>query len=313
MVAASSTGGSPGRDVDAGDPASTGASPERGPSEESETTGATSPGTTGESDTSLESSTGSTGGPVSDAVRCDRFVVEGDPTTPDGATFTYASTDAAVQYALEGVLFVPPGSGPFPAALVSHGSGGLPTSYSATIAREMVTWGLVVIAPRYTHANDNDGRNVQLLPAGNDGASEANVARAQKTLATLSCLAIVDDTRIALHGHSMGAFLNGQLAGTVSTPFGAASHTAGGTSQGPNATKAQAAALITTPYQVHHGDADMVVNITQDRALVEVFESNGVEHEFHVYPGYSHEDIAYDPTMLQRTREWYTRHGVLES
>src|SRR5262245_33113931 len=60
------------------------------------------------------------------AVNCPAFVVTGNPHSTMGANWTYRSTDAGVRYALEGILFVPAGTGPFPAVLISHGKGGTP-------------------------------------------------------------------------------------------------------------------------------------------------------------------------------------------
>src|SRR5690348_933744 len=71
---------------------------------------------------------------------CDSFVVTGDPTSTTGATWTYQSTDNAVEYSLEGVLFSPPGDGPFPAVEIHHGKDGSIKNYTPTVAKTMVTW-----------------------------------------------------------------------------------------------------------------------------------------------------------------------------
>jgi dienelactone hydrolase len=248
---------------------------------------------------------------VSPAVaNCAAFAVTGNPRSATGATWTYRSTDQGVRYVLEGVLFVPPsGAGPFPAVVVSHGKGGTPRGYSATIARTMVGWGLVAIGTMYTHAPDAE--DLGNAPDGPDGASSVNVQRAFKARALLTCVGGVDLTRLAAHGHSMGAFVTGQLLGTHPGDFRAASHTAGGVSEGPNATKPAAAQQIITPYQLHHGDADQVVALAQDRTLDAILTANGVPHELRVYAGYDHQRIANDATMLARVRTWYQNHGVL--
>jgi dienelactone hydrolase len=242
---------------------------------------------------------------------CSAFTITGDPRSPNGATWTYQSTDLGVHYALEGVLFVPAGEGPFPAVVISHGKGGTPRAYSANIARTIVGWGMVAIATAYTHAPDSEDRGNE--PDGDDGASEANVLRAHKARDLLSCLGNVDMARIAAHGHSMGAFLTGQLIGTYTTDFRAASHTAGGTSPGPYATKADAARRIVTPYQLHHGDDDLVVLLLLDQALAAILSANGVTHELVVYAGYDHQEIASDAGMLNRVREWYRAHGIFQT
>lgn len=244
------------------------------------------------------------------AANCSAFVVSGNPRTANGANWTYRSTDQGVLYSMEGILFVPNTAGPFPAVVVSHGKGGTPRGYSTTIARTMVTWGLVVIGPMYTHAPDAD--DAGNAPDGPDGASTANVQRAHKARELLACVAGVDTARVAAHGHSMGAFVTGQILGTFPSDFRAASHTAGGVSaNGPNATKPAAAQLIVTPYQLHHGDADQVVNIALDQQLDSILTANGVSHQFHVYAGFDHAQMAFDPTMLSRVRSWYRTWGVL--
>ncbi|MCU0242089.1 MAG: dienelactone hydrolase family protein [Vicinamibacteria bacterium] len=242
---------------------------------------------------------------------CKAFVVTGDSRSASGAPWTYASTDDGVAYKMEGVLFLPAGAGPFPGVVLSHGKGGLPSSYSATVGRTMVQWGLAVIAPRYTHAADSDGRNASLLPAGGDGASQANVLRAHKARDLLACAGNVDLARVAAHGHSMGAFVTGELLGSYPSDFRAASHTAGGSTSGPNATRPATAALIRTPYQLHHGDADVVVALASDQALDRILADNGAPHELHVYAGYSHERMATDGLMFSRVQAWYVAHGVL--
>jgi dienelactone hydrolase len=242
---------------------------------------------------------------------CGAFVVTGNPQSQLGATWTYDSTDDGVRYVLEGVLFTPPGGGPFPAVVLSHGKGGTPSAYSATAARAMVTWGLVAIGTMYTHAPDAADAGNE--PQGPDGASQANVLRAHKTRDLLSCLGTVDLSRVAAHGHSMGAFVTGQLLGTYPADFRVASHTAGGVGTGGNATKPDAAAQIVTPYSLHHSDADMTVPLVMDRVLAGILAENGAEHRLvsAPYQGLSHADMAQNPLMLQRVRSWYTSHALL--
>lgn len=243
------------------------------------------------------------------SVNCAAFTVSGNPQSTTGATWTYTSTDAGVRYALEGVLFAPAGSGAFPGVVVSHGKGGTPRGYSARIARTMAGWGMVAIGPMYTHAPDSE--DLGNAPDGPDGASQANVLRAHKARDLLSCLGTVDLTRLAAHGHSMGAYVTGELLGTYPSDFRAASHTAGGVSQGLYATHPPTAAKITTPYQLHHGDSDQTVPLRYDQDLDGILTASGTAHELRVYPGYDHGTIAFDSTMLSRVRAWYQTYGVL--
>jgi dienelactone hydrolase len=182
----------------------------------------------------------------------------------------------------------------------------MPSNYSRQIAQKFVPWGIVAIGVGYTHAAVDNG-----LPAGGDGASIANIERGHKAYRLLACLAYVDTKRIVAHGHSMGAFLTAALVGSYPGDFVAASHTAGGTSMGPNATPAALAQKIRTPYQIHHGDNDMVVALAQDQALDLILTQSGVEHEFYVYPGVDHPGMSIDATMLDRVHAWYVKHAVI--
>ncbi len=235
----------------------------------------------------------------------------GDPAGAAGASWTYRATDNGVAYDLRGVLFKPAGNGPFPAVIVSHGAGGNSTGYSSAIARVMVQWGLVVIATNYTHAG-----GVPLGAPGSltqPGASTPNLQRAEKLLDILRALGYVDMRRVAAHGHSMGAFLTAYLISADSASFLVASHTAGGAiPDGFSAaapTESQVAG-IAIPYQMHHGDADLVVPIANDQRLAGVLSRRNVTYQLVVYPGADHDDVSQSSLVLERVRSWYTDYGL---
>jgi dienelactone hydrolase len=239
------------------------------------------------------------------------FLLTGDPTSANGATWTYQAATGGVTYDLQGILFKPAGSGTFPAVIVSHGAGGNANGYSRTIARTMVAWGLVVIATNYTHA----GNAAVGSPgtAADPGASTANIARARQLVELLRGFGYVDMNRIALHGHSMGAFVTAGVLGAHPDLFRAASHTAGGTrpdSVSGAAPSDSQAATIRTPYQLHHGDSDNVVALSSDQRLATVLLSHGVVHELHVYLGADHDDMSQNTVMLDRVRAWYASKGI---
>jgi len=134
-----------------------------------------------------------------------QFATAGDPESDVGATWTLRGPVDGTVVDLHGVLMKPPGSGPFPAVVISHGYGGSARQFSTGVGRAMRGWGLVVIATDYTHA----AGGATGAPGGaNDlGASDANVVRAYATLSVLGRLGYVDVRRIAAHGHSLGAFV----------------------------------------------------------------------------------------------------------
>lgn len=206
----------------------------------------------------------------------------------------------------------PRGTGPFPAVIISHGAGGNATGYSRSIANEMVPWGLVSVATNYTHAG---GVPLGAPGSANDlGASDANVLRVRAVREILRTIGYVDLSRIAAHGHSMGAFVTAAAVSTYPNDFRVASHTAGGVR--PDGSGVAAAPLesqvrnIRTPYQLHHGDADVVVPLSMDQRLASVLLSRGVLHELHVYPGVDHNDISRSASMYARVRAWYALHGL---
>lgn len=240
------------------------------------------------------------------------FVLQGDPESAQGATWTYQGSLDGVTFDLQGILLKPVGSGPFGAVVISHGAGGNASVLPRTLAIEMRRWGLVGIATNYTHS-----AGVPLGAPGtpNDpGASDANIQRAHAVREILRALSYVDQGRVAAHGHSMGAFVTTALVAAYPADFRVASHTAGGIRLpgiliGPAPSEAQARA-IRTPYQLHHGDQDTVVPIAQDQRLDAVLQAGGIAHEFHVYPGVDHIEVGTSPTVLARIRAWYAAHQV---
>jgi dienelactone hydrolase len=239
------------------------------------------------------------------------FSLSGDPTSDRGAVWTYRAEFGGVPYDLQGILLKPQGRGPFPAVIISHGAGSSAAGYSLTMAGVMVEWGLICIATNYTHAG-----GVAIGSPGTvaePGASPANVQRARQLVEILRRLD-VDMTRLALHGHSMGAFVTTATAAAYPTLFRAASHTAGGIQ--PNAliaaapTESQIASLR-VPYQMHHGDRDFVVPLLADQFFAAALRGRGVEHELFIYPGVGHDDVRLDETVLERIRGWYRGRGVL--
>jgi dienelactone hydrolase len=182
--------------------------------------------------------------------------------------------------------------------------------YSRALAMTMRGWGLVGIATNYTHAGG--------VPIGSPGtinepgASQANALRAHALVEILRTLGYVDTTRVAAHGHSMGAFVTTAVLAAYPSDFRVASHTAGGvTSTTIVATPSDSQArAIRTPYQLHHGDADIVVPLAQDQRLDSILQAGAIPHGLFVYPGATHNDVAQDPTVLTRVRSWYAAHGM---
>lgn len=240
------------------------------------------------------------------------FVITGNPESTAGATWTYRGTVDGTTYDLAGVLLKPSGTGPFPAVLLSHGSEGSAAFFASLIAPTMLKWGLVCIATNYTHAT-----GVPLGAPGDasqPGASSANVLRAHMTYELLGRLGYVDMSRVALHGHSMGAYVDAALAGSYPNDFRVASQTGGGVRPdfivaGPAPSPSQTAP-IRTPFQLHHGDLDTTVPLSYDQRFDSLLTATAVEHELFIYMGEDHLQVRLDPEMLDRVHTWYAAHGM---
>jgi dienelactone hydrolase len=129
----------------------------------------------------------------------------------------------------------------------------------------------------------------------------------------LGALGYVSLSRIAAHGHSMGAFVTAATAAAHPDAFRVASHTAGGVRPdsvpGTAPSESQVGSLR-APYQMHHGDADRVVALSADQRFAAVLAARGQVHELIVYPGADHDDVAMNPVVLDRVRSWYAAHGL---
>ena len=104
------------------------------------------------------------------------FSIVGDPASSGGAVWTFHGIADGVTYDLTGVLLKPPGPGPFPAVVLSHGSEGSAGFFTSLIGPTMVQWGLVCMATNYTHA-----AGVPIGAPGDasqPGASQSNILRA---------------------------------------------------------------------------------------------------------------------------------------
>jgi dienelactone hydrolase len=240
------------------------------------------------------------------------LTITGDPESAAGATWTLTGTLEGTALDLQGILLKPRGKGPFPAVVLSHGAGDSAQSYGRALGAVMRKWGLVCIAPNYTHA-----RGARIGTPGTlieQGASDANAFRAHAAVTVLARLGYVDVRRIAAHGHSMGAFVTTAFVSAYPGDVRVASHTAGGVLliaphvKGIPAPSAAEARRIHTPYQWHHGLLDFAVPFLLDQRFDRVL---GGAHEGYIYPRLHHTEVAEDPTVLKRIKAWYVAHGLL--
>ncbi len=234
-----------------------------------------------------------------------------DPSaTPEGFTlegerWTYREGE----FVMSGILLKPEGAGPFPAVLISHGKGGSASSFGLTKAREMATWGLVCIAPDYTHSG-----GVRGAPSANVGASAENLRRAETCLELVSKMPEVDPKRLAAYGHSMGGFVTIGLAGSAPDLLKAAAITGSGISigEGYAAPTGEMAAKVRTPFLILHGSADTVVRPEQSASFQEILEQNKVVNQRTILEGEGHSiDQSKREEVFSAVRNWFRENGVL--
>jgi dienelactone hydrolase len=237
---------------------------------------------------------------------------------PAGEHWTYREGD----FVMRGILLKPEGKGPFPAVLISHGLGGNAEGFGMNKARAFVKWGLVCIAPDYTHnaqalGGRRPGSGGVAKPAADYatyGASPENLRRARKCLELAAALPEVDAKRLAAYGHSMGGFVTIGLAAQEPGLLKAAVITAGGIApeEGHPAPSYAAADRIRTPFLIFHGGADTTVRPFQSAALKEILDRNHVPNERHVFEGENHPiDRTRQEDVYTGMREWFARQGVL--
>ncbi|HEY6167225.1 MAG TPA: alpha/beta hydrolase-fold protein, partial [Verrucomicrobiae bacterium] len=255
----------------------------------------------------------------------------------NGEHWTYRDGD----FEMSGILLKPEGKGPFPAVLISHGLGGTAENFGMAKAREMVKWGLVCIAPEYTHSAKflagarpgagkagapkggapkagAPGTNApRTMPAGyaNYGASKENLRRAQTCIELVSKMPEVEKQRIAAYGHSMGGFVTIGLAAKEPDLLKAAAFSGSGVApqDGFPAPSVAAAEKIHTPFLMMHGSVDNTVRPSQSASLKEVLDKNKVPNERHVFEGENHPiDQTKREEVYAMIRAWFTKYEVLK-
>jgi endo-1,4-beta-xylanase len=234
-----------------------------------------------------------------------------------GTNFSYADGSRS----FTGIMLKPPGDGPFSAIIISHGAGGTATGYSLAKARELSAFGALCIGPTLTHVAGGETNSADI------GHSPENLARLMACANVLATLPYVDTNRMALFGHSMGAFATIGAAGSaLGTRVRAAAISAGGII--PDAAGTNQAAPTTSeatstrvPLIIFHCDGDPVVPASRSLAFQQLLVANSVANQRIVHPSNSipnmanwhniHNDPAVNTSILTNTRAWFQTHGVL--
>ena len=218
---------------------------------------------------------------------------------------------------LSGMLLKPEGAGPFPAIILSHGLGGNAKIMIRTRGSELVKWGFVCIATDYTHAGKGGGRGSREgVDFSQAGARPENIRRGLACLEILRQRKDIDPKRIALYGHSMGAFVTIALAAAAPDKIAAAAITAGGVVtadyRAASAPTVEVADRVRAPFLILHGTTDTTVAPQSSERLKQSLDSHGIPNVRHLFEGVGHGLPAEKSDEVDRLlREWFTAHQVL--
>jgi dienelactone hydrolase len=210
-------------------------------------------------------------------------------------------------FQMTGILLKPAGNGPFPAVLISHGLGGTAQSFGLTKAREMVRWGLVCIAPDYTHARGGGDRD-------QFGARPENIRRARTCLEILRSLPYVDPQRLAAYGHSMGGFVTIGLAAAEPLKAAAISGSGIAPQAGFAAPAPDVAEKVRTPFLMLHGGDDTTVRPAQSDEFKQILDRQRVPNDRLIADGQGHPiDQTMRDEVFRLIRDWFIKQGVLKA
>ncbi len=216
---------------------------------------------------------------------------------------------------LSGLLLKPAGAGPFPAVVLSHGRGGNAQAIMRARGAELVRAGFVCIATDYTHAGQESGRGMSAnRKLTQVGACPENVCRGLACIEILRQTKEVDPKRIALYGHSMGAFLTIALAAAAPDQVAAAAITAGGVVPDGVAAAAPTVSVATrvcAPFLILHGTADTTVPPERSELLKRTLDSQGVPNARYLFEGVGH-GLPNEKTdeVHRLLREWFAKQAA---
>ena len=234
-----------------------------------------------------------------------------------GGRFTYTDSERTVT----GLFIKPEMEGRLPALIINHGTGGTTQlgGFTDSRAKEMSPWGLFCIGPDLTHAA---GATEDL---DTWGFSPENLARDLACVAALSTRSDVDLDRLAMWGHSRGAFTSIGVASVLGGRLRALGFSAGGVhedgdlSEGSFPTVSEASG-IAAPTIIFHGSTDGIVDPATSQRLKELLDGQGVPNDRILYDTTSlapslrhnlHQTPAFNTDMLAHWQAWLAAHGVL--
>jgi poly(3-hydroxybutyrate) depolymerase len=192
-------------------------------------------------------------------------------------------------------IYVPKGytaSRTWPLIVALHGLGGTEDSffegYGGTMTKLAEQHGYLVAAPLGYRVDGSYGWGTGNPPAdpGTRRVQERSEQDVMQVLQLMKQQYKIDDNRVYLMGHSMGAIGSWKIAPKYPDLFAAVGPIAG--SGSPDSLER----YRHVPHIIVHGDADPTVNVRGSRTMVERMKQLGIEHKYIEVPGGGHSDIA---------------------
>jgi poly(3-hydroxybutyrate) depolymerase len=184
------------------------------------------------------------------------------------------------------------GTKPFPLIIALHGLGGTEDAFFDNYEKKLPplaeSHGYIVAAPLGYRVDGSYGWGLGSPPA------DPNTKRTQdfseqdvmQVLARVRQLYKIDDSRIYLMGHSMGAIGTWKIAPKYPDIWAAIAPFSG--SGAPDTLQR----IQTVPEIIVHGDADPTVNVAGSRAMVAKLKTLGTEFKYIEVPGGLHSDVV---------------------
>jgi poly(3-hydroxybutyrate) depolymerase len=192
-------------------------------------------------------------------------------------------------------LYVPTsynGSKPFPLIVALHGLGGTEDaffdSYNKVLPPLAESHGYIVAAPLGYRVDGSYGWGLGNPPTdpATKRTQELSEQDVMQVLQRVRQLYKIDESRIYLMGHSMGAIGTWKIAPKYPDIWAAIAPISG---SGAPATLER---IRSVPEIVVHGDADPTVNVSGSRAMVAKLKELGTEYGYIEVPGGLHSDVV---------------------
>ena len=220
---------------------------------------------------------------------------------------------------IHGFVNVPHGEGPFPVAIMLHGS--VPRDeyqtldYTTRYADDLAQEGYIVIHPNLRNfppssvterrRDSHTGYTIDVLNL---------VAHLKKMAGQEGIFATADIDRMGIWGHSIGGSIAMRTISVEPDAF-AAAVLYGAVSQ-RYATVVEGAGIfdfndVGTKISIHHGESDEVISVEHSRKLCSQFQELGLDPECYFYEGQPHtfyRNQWADPLFMERTIEFFDRY-----